>query len=462
MERFEFLRKVPMFEELPDDQLRYMCQNLDEITLQSGELLFAEGSKGDVAYVVLQGQVEIFKQANDREVLLSVRGAGEVIGEMALLEETVRMAGIRARGETHLIVIHKEQMDYLLETSLEAVRVMFFTVLARLRSTQTMLNQSEKMAQLGTLTAGVAHELNNPAAAVQRGTQQLTEVVGRYSQMTAKLDNVGVDDGQVADFEKRIREKAIHPIILDALERSDREYAVETWLEEQDVANPWDYSAALVSLGYTPETLDPLTELFTGDVLVAVLGWLAASYAVYDLLHEVYEGAGRISEIVKGLKSYTYLDQAPIQMIHPTDGIESTLIILRRKITPEITIERDYAPDLPQIEAYGSELNQVWTNILDNALDALDGAGRIMIRARQEGEHWVVVEIEDDGPGIPVEAQDKVFDTFFTLKAPGKGTGLGLDISYKIILKHKGDIQFISAPGKTCFQVWLPIDIEGV
>lgn len=459
MERYDFLSKIPLFKELPENQMRYLCENLTEVTLQPGELLFAEGSSGDSAYAVMRGQIEVIKQANNREILLSVRGPGEVIGEMALLEETVRMAGIRAREETHLIVIRKEQMDYLLENSLEAVRAMFFTVLARLRSTQSMLNQSEKMAQLGTLTAGVAHELNNPAAAVQRGTKQLSEVVGRYSKMTAKLDSLAIDARILAFLEEHIRNKAEHPIILDALERSDREYAVEMWLEQQGIAASIDFSAALVNLDYTPEKLDSMAETFANDELLAVMDWMTASYAVYDLLNEVHEGAARISEIIKGLKNYTYLDQAPVQMIHPTDGIESTLIILRRKLTPQISVEREYEPNLPQIEAYGSELNQVWTNILDNALAALNGKGRIIIRSRREGKRWVVIEIEDNGPGIPIDAQGKVFDSFFTLKAPGQGTGLGLDISYKIILKHKGDIKLFSEPGKTCFQVWLPVPV---
>jgi signal transduction histidine kinase len=179
-------------------------------------------------------------------------------------------------------------------------------------------------------------------------------------------------------------------------------------------------------------------------------------------LFEIQEGSSRISEIVKGLKTYSYLDQAPVQTVNIREGIDSTLAILRSKIKEGIVIHTDYDPDLPLIEAYGSELNQVWTNIIDNAIDALDGRGIIEIRTRREGENWVTVEIEDNGPGIPEEIQGKVFDTFFTTKEPGKGTGLGLDISYKIILKHKGDIKLYSKPGVTRFEIWLPVNFETV
>ena len=243
---------------------------------------------------------------------------------------------------------------------------------------------------------------------------------------------------------------------MDALARSDRESELESWLAEKGIADAWELTSTLVDLQYDAAGLAMLAEGFGTDQLSAVIGWFNATYNVYNLLAEIGQGAGRISEIVKALKSYSFLDQAPAQAVDVQEGLDNTLLILRNKLKEGISVRKEYASDLPKIEAYGSELNQVWTNILDNAADALEGLGKITLRARQEGE-WVVVEIEDNGPGIPQEIQSNIFDPFFTTKAHGHGTGLDLNISYNIVVyKHRGDIKLFSEPGRTCFQVWLP------
>ena len=191
-----------------------------------------------------------------------------------------------------------------------------------------------------------------------------------------------------------------------------------------------------------------------------MVGWLNATYVIYNLLTEIGQGAGRIAGIVKALKSYTYLDQAPVQAVDVNEGLDDTLLILRSKLKTGISVRREYSQDLPRIQAYGSELNQVWTNLIDNAVDAMGGQGEITLRTRKEGES-VVVEVEDDGPGIPEDIQARIFDAFFTTKPPGKGTGLGLDISYRIVVdKHRGDMKVISQPGRTIFQVRLPLDLD--
>jgi len=215
-----------------------------------------------------------------------------------------------------------------------------------------------------------------------------------------------------------------------------------------------------VKLNYDAHELASMAEHFTSDQLPTVIYWLSATFEISSLLNEMGQGAERISQIVKALKSYSYLDQAPVQIVNVHEGLDNTLVILRHKLEPSIGVRREYALDLPKIQAHGSELNQVWTNIIDNAADAMNGQGQIIIRTRRE-EEWVVVEIEDNGPGIPPEIEPRLFDPFFTAKPPGKGTGLGLDISYNIIVfRHRGDIKVSSRPGKTCFQVWLPVNFE--
>ena len=226
------------------------------------------------------------------------------------------------------------------------------------------------------------------------------------------------------------------------------------------MTDAWEFTSTLVDLKFSNDDLASLADEFSAPQLPAIIGLMNSTYTVHNLLAEVSQGAGRISDIVKALKSYSFLDQAPAQAVDVADGLENTLLILRSKLKDGISVRREYATDLPQIEAYGSELNQVWTNILDNAADALNGHGEITIRTRRENE-WVVVEIVDNGPGIPPEIQPRIFDAFFTTKAPGHGTGLGLDISYNIVVyKHHGDIKVFSEPGNTCFQVWLPINFE--
>jgi signal transduction histidine kinase len=212
-------------------------------------------------------------------------------------------------------------------------------------------------------------------------------------------------------------------------------------------------------MAYTTTDLAALRQTFSVQQLPAVVAWLGQTYTVYSLLEEIAQGTGRIVDLVKALKTYTYLDRAPVQAVDVQEGLDSTLVMLRSKLKGGITVRREYAPDLPHIQAYASELNQVWTNIIDNAADAMEGKGEIVLRTRREGK-WVVVEIEDNGPGIPEAIQPKVFDPFFTTKSPGAGTGLGLNISHNIIAqKHGGTIALTSQPGKTRFVVKLPIQL---
>jgi signal transduction histidine kinase len=260
------------------------------------------------------------------------------------------------------------------------------------------------------------------------------------------------------DLSARAAEAARHPSDLDAMTRADREADMEAWLEKHGFEEPWEMAPALVSAGFDCAALDSVAQELSGEALTAAVAWLGAALPVYALAYEIGNGSSRISEIVGALKGYSYLGQAPVQEIDLREGLDNTLIILRSKLKQGIEVRRDYGADVPRVLAHGSELNQVWTNILDNAADALGGKGHITIRTRLR-DPWAVVEIEDDGPGIPETAQPKIFDPFFTTKDPGKGTGLGLATTYSIIRnKHHGEIGFQSGPGKTIFTVKLPLE----
>jgi signal transduction histidine kinase/predicted CoA-binding protein len=459
-ESYSFFRKVPLFAELTDEDLERICEHVEEVHLRSGEQLFEEGSIGQQAFVIKEGQIEIYKVTNGRNVTIAVRKEGEMIGEIGLLESAPRSASGKALTDSLLLAISQEQFDQLINTSPSAARTMLHTVISRLRSKELILNQSEKMAQLGTLSAGIAHELNNPASAVQRGAGQFKSAFAQYQSDAVNLSALGLSQEQfqalqalaLPDVERETRK-------LSPVDRNDQESAFEEWLDDMGIDNSWEQSVHLVNLGYSPEQLKQSLASYPSESLLGIIRWITSSYNLFTIMEEITQGAGRISEIVKALKSYVYLDQVPVQTINIHEGIENTLVILRYKLKKGIDIIREYDPDIPPIQAYGSELNQVWTNIIDNAIDAMDGKGKITIHTAYK-DPWVVVDICDNGPGIPEEIQSRLFSPFFTTKPLGKGTGLGLHITYNIIHKHGGDIKVISQPGDTHFEVWLPEDLQ--
>ncbi|MDH5373827.1 MAG: cyclic nucleotide-binding domain-containing protein, partial [Acidimicrobiia bacterium] len=314
MSTFEQLRSVPLFTELPDEDLEMLCPHVEEVTLPAGELLFAEGDVGDRAYVVIDGTVEIVKATPGGEVLLALKSDG-VIGEMALLEEAPRNASVRARFESTLLAIPKEQLDELLASSPSASRAFFEVMLSRWRDTQSSLQQSERMAQLGTLTAGLAHELNNPAGAVNRSAGQLGEAMRAYGDARAVVAAL-LDESERTFVDELMRDlyegKGVGSE-LSALDRSDREDKVEDWLVDHDVDRSWELAPGLVDSGVTAEWLDRLEDNVAKPNLGAVTGLVNAAHEQLSLVHQVEEGTRRMSAIVKALKSYSYLDQAPVQ-----------------------------------------------------------------------------------------------------------------------------------------------------
>jgi signal transduction histidine kinase len=328
---------------------------------------------------------------------------------------------------------------------------------------EIMLRHSEKLATLGRLSAGMAHEVNNPAAAALRDAEQLTEELARLEEAVGALARLGLAEPQWAALERyraRASEVATQPLVLDPLVNSEREEELETWLEERSVEQGWRLAPALVSLGLTRVELEELSVSFGPEQLPTVLTVLAQVYTTHLLLDGIRASTGRVSEIVKALRSYSYLDQAPVQSVDVHEGLEDTLVMLRSKLRDGITIRRDFAPALPRVEAHGRELNQVWTNLIDNAVYAMEGKGELTLRTYAE-EPWVVVEVADNGTGIAGDIQDRIFDPFFTTKPPGEGTGLGLNISHNIVVqKHGGRIEVRSEPGNTCFRVRLPLKLE--
>ncbi|WP_170110869.1 PAS domain S-box protein [Antricoccus suffuscus] len=321
------------------------------------------------------------------------------------------------------------------------------------------LVQSEKLATLGRLSAGMAHELNNPAAAAQRGAvllrDALSETCNKFFDLAAQ-GLTGNDAARLAELVEHGTRRATMPDTLDAMSRSDRESDVEDWLDARGVAAPWELAGPIVSLDLDIGDLDKIAGDFAPEKLASALSLMTNSFTAFALLAQIGHGSGQISEIVKALKDYSFMDQAPVQEVDVHEGLDNTLVMLQAKLKRGVAVDRRYGQDIPRIEALGSELNQVWTNLIDNAVDAMGASGHLVISTSADDE-WVTVMIEDDGPGIDPSLLDKVFDPFFTTKLPGQGTGLGLNIVFNIVRGSGGRIDVTSDPGRTVFRVRIPL-----
>lgn len=458
----DLIRQQLLFAGLSEQDIEWLTQMAEPVYIKAGEYLMREGEPGDALYLVMEGEFQVTKRSNNADVPIAIRGAGEVFGEMSLLEARPRTASVYAIKDSTLVKISQATFNQLIQTHPAATLSILKTVIARLRNTEAMVRQNEKMASLGTLSAGLAHELNNPAAAAKRSSAQLRDILAEWQRISANLGALGLDASQqqtIDALRDEMAKRSASPMQLDTLTRSDRESDLQTWLEDRNIDSAWEIAPNIVSFGWMTDDVAKLNEQFSPSQFAVVIRWLCVGCSVYALLNEVNQSTERISEIVKAVKSYSYLDQAPIQEIDVREGLENTLIILRHKLKEGIKVIKEYAPDLPRIEAYGSELNQVWTNIIDNACDAMQGNGELRIKTYVQ-DNCVVVEIIDNGPGIPDKIQQRIFDAFFTTKPPGVGTGLGLHISYNIIQKHHGSINATSKPGETMFRVKLPITLK--
>jgi signal transduction histidine kinase len=454
------LKEHPLFAGLPGSDLERLVEMATPVQLQPGDVLMEEGTPGGSLYLLLEGQFEVTKKSGQQDVQLALRGPGEVFGEISILDQAPRTATLTATQPSSLLEFSQGAFQNVLQSSPQAALAILKTVTGRLRNTEAMLRQHEKMAALGTLAAGLAHELNNPAAAIGRGAGQLRDLLGQWLEASATVGLLPLGEGEqraIERFETRLLDESKADEV-DPITRSDLEDSLTTWLEAKGVEDAWEYAPWLVAGGWTIPLLEEMVAGVADDHLERILRWFTVGVSLFSMADELREGAGRISTLVGSVKTYAYLDQAPAQLVDIHKGLEDTLTVLKQKIGPQVQIARVYAHDLPRIEGFGSELNQVWTNLIDNALDAIGDSGRLVLTTQKDGRN-ISVSICDSGPGIPDTIRERVFEPFFTTKPPGVGTGLGLHIVYNIVCqRHSGSVQIAQSGDLNCFVVELPIE----
>lgn len=448
----ELLRGVPLFERLDEDQLVWLAGRAEPLTISSGQVLVAEGDPADAMFVVVDGMLEATKVEGGRAVRLGVYGPGEPLGELGLLARRNRSATVQALQDSTLLRIDDAAFSELLDLPSVARRILD-TVLARLESQEARLRQHAKMAALGTLAAGLLHDLNNPAAAIRASVRRLDEVLHDWRALGVELARAGPE---VTGAVEALLHEAGEAPAAGSLERSDREEELLDWLEARGVADAWKLAPMLADLGLSSAGLDELAGPLDSEQRDLAVRWMSLDGEVARILSDTGRAADHVAEVTRRSKRYSRVDEAPVGEVDVNDGIETALTLVRSKIGG-VLVRREFGDDLPAIEGYPADLNEVWLNLLDNALDAMDGDGELTLRTAATPEGGVVVEVTDDGPGIPGDLQERVFEPFFTTKPPGAGTGLGLAQVYRIVVtEHGGEVDAESRPGRTCFRVTLP------
>lgn len=456
-----YLRRVPLFAALADDDLTDLLRMADEIDVPAGQVLFREGDVGDHLYVVLAGEVVISKRAREVDDDIATRGPGEVIGEMALVSGKPRVASARAGRASRLLRVGRAAFRRLLAGSPEAAAAIVECMASRIEEDQANRAREERLLALGTMAAGLAHELNNPASALVRTSDSLAAAHEERDLAAVALfarDLAPPERDAVLRLGQKAKERAgAAPRGPGQLPDPADEDELTDYLEDLGLEQPWEAAPNLLQAGWTLEAIAELLGEFEPHNRAAAARWLAADAVARGLLAEIGIAANAIVEQVRAVKVSSHMDRASFDVVDVHEGLESALVMVKRKLGPGVTLVRDYDPELPRIEAYPGELNQVWTNLVDNALDAMAGTGVLTLRTRA-GDGQVTVEVGDTGPGIPKSVLPKLFQPYFTTKGVGEGTGLGLPLARKTIeQRHGGRITVRSAPGETVFRVTLPV-----
>lgn len=456
----ESLRQIPLFKHLIEEQLKCIPKGT-EVWLNPGETLFQQGTLPEYFYILFEGAVRISRKVDNQELVLATYDTGMFFGEVPLLAGTIHLASGQAVRRSHLYCLKENDFWQMLMICPSLRKVILGHMGNRMQELQMLSQQREKLLSLRTLAAGLAHELNNPASAARRAVGHLREPIQGLQALALRLIEQSLTPAQLKsllELQCAAVEHTTTPNWLDPLAQAEQEGELTDWLEDNGVADGWRLASTLAIAGLNTERLESIGDSVAGYALSDVLTWLEATLAIAGLLNELEQGTARIFQLVNAVKTYSYMDQDPLQEVDLHEGLDNTLTILGHKLRKHsVEVRREYDRSLPRLQIHGSELNQVWTNLIDNAVDALGEGGTIWVRTSSEKD-YIVVEIADNGPGIPPEIQPRIFEPFFTTKEVGSGTGLGLEITCRIVMsQYNGDIRCFSQPGETRFQVRLPV-----
>ena len=457
-EKSELLR-IPVFADVPDDQLEWFLSQCQEEFLKPGDTYVQQGDPAENMFVVLEGEFQARGELNGETIAFAVK-AGEVTGVLPFSRmKRIPITG-RAVSNGRLLRFPSAKFPQLVQKMPEVTTRLVGLMSDRIRETTRFEQQRDRLASLGKLSAGLAHELNNPASAAKRAASQLRQILKKIKDASHELGRrelTAPQRAEIENLENSFTQREGPP--PDTLTASDMEEQIDSLLRSHGQTDLWQLSADLARRGITPAALESLFANLEAATARAALIRIAASVEIANLLNEIESSTSRISDLVLAIKEYTYMDQSPIQNVDVIKSLENTLTILNHKLKHGVTVKRDYQKVPFLVNSFGTELSQVWTNLIDNAVDAMGGNGELRVRTYRD-DSCVVVEIGDNGPGIPAEVEAHMFEPFFTTKAVGQGTGLGLDTVQRIVKKHRGNIQVDSQPGDTRFQVWLPLAVK--
>jgi signal transduction histidine kinase len=449
------IRKIAVFTDLPQEHLEWFVANCMEARFTTGEIVYKEGTKAEYMSIFLEGRIFARREADGANSPVFIVEKGDVTGFLPFSRMTQLTITGRAEEPVHLLLFPATLFQEMFQRMPVLGKRLVGLLTDRVREVTRNEQQLDKLAALGKLSAGLAHELNNPAAAAARASDALLECLARLRKLDALPYLSESNCAAIAKIETELRAELQPPAFRDQLERSDREESITTWLEGHNVPEAWKLSSLLVDANFTRDQLERyLTAV--GATMPTALSRFATMLEMERIIGQVAHSTRRISTLVKAIKEYSYMDQSPVQEVDIVRGLETTIAIMEHKLKKGIQVIREFAPGVPKVTANGGELNQIWTNLIDNAADAMKDKGKLRVRVTHEDD-YVLVEIIDNGSGIPEDVQPHIFEPFFTTKGVGDGTGLGLDAVQRIVRKNRGSINFDSVPGETRFQVRIPI-----